>query len=86
MIYGDSEHPRPIAVISPNEKALSETAAQLGVDEHDMHKDPKVRGQVLKDLIAVGKNAGLGGIETVQGVVLVDSEWTPSNVSPPLFF
>jgi len=81
MIYGDSEHPRPIAVIFPNEKALAETAAKLGVDEHNMHHDAKVRAQVLKDLGAVGRRAGLSGMETVQGVVLVDEEWTPANVS-----
>ncbi len=32
MIYGDSEYSRPIAIVSPNEKALAETASQFGVD------------------------------------------------------
>jgi hypothetical protein len=28
-----------------------------------------------------GKKAGLSGIEIISGIVLVDEEWTPQNVS-----
>ncbi|KAL1853535.1 hypothetical protein VTK73DRAFT_9008 [Phialemonium thermophilum] len=79
MVYADGEHARPIAVVSPNEKVLAEKASALGVEEHSMHRDPKVRGAVLKDLVAVGKQAGLGPMELVTGVLLVDEEWTPAN-------
>jgi len=83
MIHGDSSQPRPIAVIAANEKPLAELAQSLGVESQDMHHDKKVRDAVLKDLLAVGKKAGLSGLEMVSGVAIVDEEWTPANVSPP---
>lgn len=81
MVYADAEHTRPIAIIAANEKVLSEKAKALGVDEHSMHHDPKVRSDVLKDLQLIGKRAGLSGIEIVAGVVITDEEWTPPSVS-----
>lgn len=81
MVYGDSEHPRAIAVISPNERPLNDLAKKLGVDHAHAHSDPKVLEAVHKDLIAVGKKAGLTGLEMIVGVVLVDEEWTPASVS-----
>ncbi|PHH90773.1 hypothetical protein CDD83_2702 [Cordyceps sp. RAO-2017] len=79
MVHADSEHNRPIAVIMPNEKVLQEKAKELGVDEHDMHHDAKVRAAVLKDLQLTGKRAGLSGMEIVAGVVITDEEWTPPS-------
>ncbi len=46
-----------------------------------MYHDARVRGQVLKDLLAIGRKAGLTSLETVQGLVLVEDEWTPASVS-----
>ncbi|KAI0477658.1 acetyl-CoA synthetase-like protein [Xylariaceae sp. FL0804] len=79
MVHGDSSAPRPVVVLSPNEKPLAELAQSLGVETHDMHRDKKVADAVLKDLTAVGKKGGLSGIEMVTGVVLVDEEWTPAS-------
>ncbi|KAL7622318.1 long-chain fatty acid-CoA ligase [Parahypoxylon ruwenzoriense] len=79
MIYGDSEHPRAIAIISANERPLADLAKTLGVDHTHMHHDQKVLDAVHKDLVAVGKRAGLTGLETIVGVVLVDEEWTPAS-------
>ncbi|KAK0629091.1 hypothetical protein B0T17DRAFT_524619 [Bombardia bombarda] len=79
MVLGDAGNPRPIAVVVPNEKALVAKAEELGVGEGEMHGDGKVRALVLRELQAVGRNAGLSGIEVVGGVVLVDDEWTPVN-------
>lgn len=81
MIHGDGEHPRAIAIVSPNEKPLNELAKKLGVDHAHAHSDPKVLDAVHKDLIGVGKKAGLTGLEMVVGVVLVEDEWTPTSVS-----
>lgn len=78
-VHADEDHNRPIAVVYPNEKTLAEKAAELGVDEHHMHSDPKVRKEVLKDLVATAKAAGLSGVEIVSGLVLVEEEWTPAN-------
>ncbi|KAH8163758.1 hypothetical protein CIB48_g4496 [Xylaria polymorpha] len=79
MIYGDSSQPRPIAVISPNEKPLAELGRTLDVDTHDMHHNKKIEEAVHKDLVIAGKKAGLGGLELISGVVIVDEEWTPIN-------
>ncbi|KAI2633380.1 acetyl-CoA synthetase-like protein [Xylaria nigripes] len=79
MVHGESSAPRPIAIISPNEKQLIELAKSLNVEHHDMHHDKKVRDAVHKDLIAVGKKAGLNGLEMISGVVLVEDEWAPTN-------
>ncbi|KIH88422.1 long-chain acyl-CoA synthetase [Sporothrix brasiliensis 5110] len=85
MIYGDSEHSRPVAVISVNEKGLEALAKKNGItvggggSAMALHHNPKVRDLVLKELLSVGKVAGLSPIETVQGVALVDEEWTPAS-------
>jgi long-chain acyl-CoA synthetase len=81
MIHADSSHPRPIAVIMPNEKVLIEKAKEIGVDEHDMHTNAKVRDIVLKDLQSTGRRSGLSSMEIVFGVVLTEEEWTPPSVS-----
>jgi len=79
VVHGDSEHPRPIAVVVPNEKALAEKAREMGVDEHKMFGDKRVEEEALKSLREVAKRAGLNGLETVGGVVLLEEEWTPGN-------
>lgn len=87
MVHGDSSHPRAIALVSPNEKNLAGLAESLGVEEKNMHGDKKVKDAILKDLVGVGKKGGLGGLELISNVVLVDDEWTPANVSisiPPV--
>jgi long-chain acyl-CoA synthetase len=33
------------------------------------------------EILAVGKHAGLAGVELIQGLVLVPEEWSPENVS-----
>lgn len=87
MVHGDSSSPRPVAVVAANEKQLAKKAAELGVAEGSaMYKDKKVRGAVLKALQEVAKKEGLSGMETVAGVVLVEEEWTPANVSPHSLF
>ena len=84
MVEADSEHPRPVAVVCPA-KALIQKAAELGVSEHEMHNSAEVRAVALKDLQSVGRQAGLSGMETVSGVVVVDEEWTAANVSSSFF-
>lgn len=79
MVYGDGTQPRAIAIVSPNEKPLSDLAKSLGVDQGAMYTDPKVRDAVFKDLIAVGKKQGLASLEMITGVGLVEDEWTPAT-------
>ncbi|KAI3393036.1 hypothetical protein diail_4812 [Diaporthe ilicicola] len=81
MIHGESDHPRPIAVIFVSEPVIREMAGKIGVTagEHELVHNEKVRAAVLKDLVAQGKAAGLTGLETISGVVLTDEEWTPQS-------
>jgi long-chain acyl-CoA synthetase len=81
MIHGDSSQPRPIAIITPNEKPLAELAKSLSVEHGDAHHSKKVEEAVHKDLLAMGKRAGLSGLEMISGVVIVEEEWTPASVS-----
>jgi long-chain acyl-CoA synthetase len=81
MVVATDEHPRAIAVVSPNEKVLGEIAQGFGVEGHASHNDPRVVDAVKKQLLTQGKNAGLVGMEMIAGVLIVDSEWTPQNVS-----
>ncbi|ETS78092.1 hypothetical protein PFICI_10154 [Pestalotiopsis fici W106-1] len=79
MVHGDSSHPRAIAIVSPNEKHLTELAESLGVDEKSMYHDKQVKDAVLKDLIDAAKRGGLSGLEMISNVIIVDDEWTPVN-------
>lgn len=74
----------PIAIIVPAEPALKKLANSIGVQGHgvgDLVHDPRIRVAILEDMQAVGKRAGLVGMEIISGVVLADEEWTPENVS-----
>ncbi|KAL2264653.1 hypothetical protein VTJ83DRAFT_7163 [Remersonia thermophila] len=81
MIHGESAHPRPIAIIVPNEKALAETAGELGLSTppQSLHKDKQIRAAVLRALQDAARRENLSAMETVVGVVLVDEEWTPAS-------
>lgn len=83
MVHGDSDHPRPVAIIFVNEPAVKDMAKSIGVDpdDHDLLQNEKLVDAVLKDLLAQGKAANLTSLETIAGVVLTDDEWTPQNVS-----
>jgi long-chain acyl-CoA synthetase len=85
MIEGREDTARPIAIIFPNEKLFAEKAAELGVDEHSMHTDSRMKSLVYKDMIEQAKKASLMPIEIIATVVITDEEWTPINVSfsPP---
>ncbi|KAH6876759.1 long-chain acyl-CoA synthetases & [Thelonectria olida] len=79
MVEADYRYTRPIAVIMPNDKVLATKAKDLGVDEHSMHSDRRVRNLVLKELQTTGRRAGLSEMEIVSGVIVTDEEWTPPS-------
>jgi long-chain acyl-CoA synthetase len=67
---------------------LKKLADAIGVQGHgigDLAYNERIQQEVLKQLQAVGRKAGLAGIEVITGVVLADEEWTPQNVNPSLF-
>lgn len=81
MVYGSSEHRRPIAIIMPAMDAISDLAARLGVSEDEKLRSPKIVAAVHEDLLAMAKRSGLQSLETVAGVLLVEDEWLPASVS-----
>ena len=47
----------------------------------DLFSNNKFNEIVLKEIQAAGRKGGLAGIELVSGIVIVNEEWTPQNVS-----
>ncbi|KAK4191990.1 hypothetical protein QBC35DRAFT_259980 [Podospora australis] len=87
-VYADAQQAKPIAIIVPAEPALKKLAASLGVAGETVEElvhDKKIHAAVLKELQNAGRAGGLSGIEIIDGVVIVEDEWTPQNVSsiPP---
>jgi long-chain acyl-CoA synthetase len=83
-IYASITETNPIAIIVPAEPALKKLAESIGVEGHgigDLVHDENIQREVLKQMQAVGKKAGLAGMEMIVGAVLADEEWTPQNVS-----
>ncbi|KAK4666800.1 long-chain fatty acid-CoA ligase [Podospora pseudopauciseta] len=81
-VYADAEQAKPIAIIVPAEPALKNLAAQLGIEGDSVEAlvhDKKLHSAVLKELQAQGRAGGLSGIEIIDGVVIVEDEWTPQN-------
>jgi len=81
-IYADAMRTKPIAIIVPAEPALKKIAVENGIKgDHleEMVHNEKLNNIVLKQLRDAGKKGGLQGIEIIEGVVLVDEEWTPQN-------
>ncbi|EJU00585.1 long-chain-fatty-acid-CoA-ligase [Dacryopinax primogenitus] len=77
-VYADPDASKPMAVIHPHESNLRHAT---GSEAHlsEMCADKKVAELILKECNAVGKKAGLKGMETLQAVVLTSDEWTPEN-------
>ena len=86
-VYASIDETNPIAIIVPVESALNKLVDSIGVQGDgigDLVYDPRIQGSVLKEMQAVGRRAGLAGVEVISGVVLADKEWTPQNVSAVL--
>jgi long-chain acyl-CoA synthetase len=81
-VYADISQAKPIAIIIPAEPALKKLAASIGVEDEGLEvlvHNKKVQSAVLRELQTAGRAGGLSGIEIVEGVVVVDDEWTPQN-------
>ncbi|KAI9750972.1 MAG: ADP-ribosylation factor GTPase activating protein, ER-Golgi transport [Chaenotheca gracillima] len=81
-VYAAEDKVKPIAIIVPAEPALKKTAADVGSKETELESlvhDEKVQDAVLKELQDAGKKGGLAPFEIIQGVALVDEEWTAQN-------
>jgi len=83
-VYADQQRAKPIAIIVPAEPALKKLADSIGVPGENIETlvhDKKLQRAVLAELQAAGRAGGLSGIEIIEGVVLSDEEWLPTNVS-----
>ncbi|KAK4456530.1 long-chain-fatty-acid--CoA ligase 1 [Cladorrhinum samala] len=81
-VYADAEQAKPVAIIVPAEPAVKKLAAAVGVEGDDITQlihDKTVHLAILKELQTAGRAGGLSGIEIIDGVVVVDDEWTPQN-------
>ena len=86
-VYASIKHTKPVAIIIPAEPALKRLAATIGVEGtlEELVNNETVSAAVLKELQNAGRNGGLSGIEIIDGVVMVDDEWTPDSVSFPFY-
>lgn len=87
-VYADSSKVKPIAIVLPNESHFKDFIAESGIysaselktkDLAHFCEDERVARAVQKHLVKTGQSQGLKGIELIQAVVLLDTEWTPQN-------
>jgi long-chain acyl-CoA synthetase len=81
-IFASPEHAKPIAIVEPVPLALTQMAKRTGeeaVSHKVLCKSDRVRKAVLAEMLMVGKQGGLQGIELIHAVVLSELEWTPQN-------
>lgn len=83
-VYAASDQNKPVAIIVPAEPALKKLAKENGIagdSAEELVHDKRLNKLVLSALQDTGRSGGLVGIEIIEGVVLAEDEWTPSNVS-----
>lgn len=87
-VYADQTKVKPIAIVIPNENHFREFVAESNIYSESELKtkdlshfcdDKRVAKAVQKYLVKTGQAQGLKGIELIQAVVLLDTEWTPQN-------
>jgi len=88
MVYADGSMDRSVAFVQANKKELVAWAEANGVpsDYPALLKNDKARAFVWNDLITTGKAGGLGELETLFNITLLDGSmgdgpdaWTPAN-------
>ena len=82
-IVANGEHAQPMMVVVAHPANLPAFAKKNGIgggeDLEELCKDGKVADAALKELNAVGKRAGLKGMELLESIVLTHDEWTPES-------
>ncbi|WVQ77803.1 hypothetical protein IAR50_007493 [Cryptococcus sp. DSM 104548] len=82
-VIANGEHNQPAMVVVAHPQNLPAFAKKNGLgDGEDLEHlctDDKVVEAALKELNAVGKKAGLKGMELLEAIVLVADEWTPES-------
>ncbi|WPH04741.1 Hypothetical protein R9X50_00763600 [Acrodontium crateriforme] len=82
-VYASPDYTKPIAIVSAAEPALRKIGDEVGepqtASSEELCKSKKVRAAVRKEMLTIGKQNGLQGIELIQDVVLSEEEWTPQS-------
>ncbi|RKF61937.1 Long-chain-fatty-acid--CoA ligase 1 [Erysiphe neolycopersici] len=81
-VYADPNRTKPVAIIVPSEPALIKLARSNnfeGVGIEDLSRNRELQDSVLKQLQKTGSDGGLKGMEIIEGIVIAEEEWTPSN-------
>lgn len=81
-IHASPFHARPIAIVCAVGPAVLKVAEEIGATStrlDELCKSEAVRNAVCKEMVKMGKENGLRGIELIQHVILDSDEWTPQN-------
>lgn len=87
-VYADQTKVKPIAIVLPNDAHFRQFISETGIYSQEELKtkdlshfceDKRVIKAVQKNLVKTGVAQDLKGIELIQNVVLLDTEWTPQN-------
>jgi len=88
MVYADGTMDRSVAFVQANKKELVAWAQENSVPSEypALLQNDKVRSMVWSDLLSTGKSGGLGELETLFNIQLLDGAmgdgpdaWTPTN-------
>ncbi|OQS00035.1 Long-chain-fatty-acid--CoA ligase [Thraustotheca clavata] len=88
FVYGDSLRSSLVAVIVPDESAITNLAATLNLSGTiaDWCKSPKINERILQDIVRVSKAEGLFGFETVRAIHLEPVPFSVDNgLTTPTF-
>lgn len=81
-IYASPDHAKPIAIIEPVAAVLAKLATEVGESSssHEtLCKSATIRAAVRKEMLKIGSQNGLQGIEMIQDVIISPDEWTPQS-------
>ncbi|RKP15243.1 hypothetical protein BJ684DRAFT_18411 [Piptocephalis cylindrospora] len=81
-VCANSYHHSAVALIHPIAKEVLRVAKSQGkgnLQFHEACEDPKVRQQLLKEIVAEAKAGGLKGTELIADCYLCEEEWTAEN-------
>ncbi|CAI6337224.1 unnamed protein product [Periconia digitata] len=81
-VYASQDHAKPIAIIEPVATVLANLATDVG-ESNSSHEalcnSASIRAAVRKEMLKIGSQNGLQGMEMIQDVILSPEDWTPQS-------